>query len=338
VTIRVIQWATGPLGAVQLAEVIDDPQFDLVGVFVCSPDKAGVDAGRLVGRPDTGVLTTHEKAAILALDADVVLHAARKSRGLAGNLDDIVDLLESGKSVVTVASYAHLPLLGSGAYELLKLACALGDSRFYAAGKYPGFMLANLAIGLTALSQRIDKITMQQFVDCSHLRDERILVDLMGMGKWPEEISIESPTFRVVSTQSEQAIWAATDALGADIDEIRRSIRTAVSPKDVAVDCTTLPAGSVVGQILSWTAYRGGAPFLVVEDFWTCTTDIPEWDLTRDGHAIHIRVDGIPGIAAAVSGDDAALGISAVRAIPQVLEAPVGVVVPELFEAFRRPV
>ena len=34
--------------------------------------EVGVDAGSLVGRPDTGVLATGNKAAILALDADLV--------------------------------------------------------------------------------------------------------------------------------------------------------------------------------------------------------------------------------------------------------------------------
>ncbi len=50
-TTRVIQRATGPVESVQLAEVIDNPEFELVGVFVYSPDKVGVDAGTLVGRP-----------------------------------------------------------------------------------------------------------------------------------------------------------------------------------------------------------------------------------------------------------------------------------------------
>jgi hypothetical protein len=63
---RVIQWATGPVGSVQLAEVIDNPEFELVGLFVYSPDKLGVDAGALVGRPETGVVATNDKAAILA--------------------------------------------------------------------------------------------------------------------------------------------------------------------------------------------------------------------------------------------------------------------------------
>ncbi len=347
---RVIQWATGPVGSVQLAEVIDNPEFDLAGVFVYSPDKVGVDAGTLVGRPDTGVLTTDDKDVILGLDADVVLHAPSKAYGFEANTDDIVALLESGKSVITVTSYAHLPTLGPDVYERVQRACRAGASRFYPAGEHPGFMLEKLAVGLTALSQRVDKITVQQFVDCSHVPEERMLVDLMGMGKRPEEISIASPAFRAVSTQSEQAMGAAADALGVKIDEIRHVIRTAVSPKDVTLECATLPAGTVIGQILSWTAYHDGAPILVVEEYWTCTADIPEWDLALDGHVVRVQVDGVPNIAVEVrvdtdpvaefgnvSGGYVAVGISAVRAIPYVLRARVGVVVPEIFGAYRWP-
>ena len=256
------------MGSVQLAEVIDNPEFDLVGVFVYSPDKVGVDAGALVGRPDTGIVATNDKAAILALDADVVLHSASKAYGFgSANTDDIVALLESGKSVITVTSYAHLPTLGSEVSERIRKACATGNSRFCPAGEHPGFMLEKLAVSLTALCQRVDTITVQQFVDCSHVPEERMLVDLMGMGKRPEEISVESPAFRAVSTQSEQAIGAAADALGVHIDKIDHVIRTAVSPNDVTLDCTTLRAGTVVGQILSWTGYHGGKPVLVVEEY-----------------------------------------------------------------------
>lgn len=349
-TVRVIQWATGPVGSVQLAEVIDHPEYKLVGVFVYSPDKVGVDAGALVGRPDTGIVATNDKAAILALDADVVLHSASKAYGFDANTDDIVALLESGKSVITVTSYAHLPTLGPDVGERIRKACEAGNSRFCPAGEHPGFMLEKLAVSLTALCQRIDTITVQQFVDCSHVPEERMLVDLMGMGKRPEEISVESPAFRAVSTQSEQAIGAAADALGVHIDEIRHVIRTAVSPNDITLDCATLRAGTVVGQILSWTGYHHDKPVLVVEEYWTCTADIPGWDLVLDGHTVRIRVDGVPNITAEVrvdteplaqfnnvSGGYVAVGISALRAIPYVLAAAPGIVVPEVFGAYRWP-
>lgn len=165
-----------PRGSVQLTEVIDKPEFDLVGVFVYSPDKVGADAGALVAQPDTGIVATNDKAAILALDADAVLHSASKAYGFDANTDDIVARLESGKSVMTVTSYAHLPTLGSDVSERFRKACEAGNSRFCPAGEHPGFMLEKLAVGRTALCQRVDTITAQQFVDCSHVPEERMLV------------------------------------------------------------------------------------------------------------------------------------------------------------------
>ncbi len=60
------------------------------------------------------MLATDDREAILAMDADVVLHAASKGHATNTNTDDIVALLESGKSVITTTSYNHLPTYGEG--------------------------------------------------------------------------------------------------------------------------------------------------------------------------------------------------------------------------------
>jgi 2,4-diaminopentanoate dehydrogenase len=345
---RVIQWATGPVGAAQLREIIASPDLELAGVFVYSPEKVGVDAGALVGAPPTGVVATNDKAQILALDADVVLHSASKVGGFESNTADIVALLESGKSVITTTSYAHLPTLGPEVDARIQQACDKSGARFHAAGEHPGFMLERLAVALTALSQRVDRITLRQYVDCSRVPEKRMLVDLMGMGRRPEEISDESPAFRAVSIQAKQALAAAADVLGLPVDEIRHAIRTAVVEHDVEVACTTLPAGSVVGQILSWTAYRGGSPVLACEEYWTCTRDIPEWNLALEGQTVRVSVEGAPNLRlelvvdtdpipelGGASGGYVAVGMSALRAIPYVLKATPGVVKPEIFGAYR---
>ena len=71
--IRVAQWATGAVGRAALQELIENPDFQLVGVLVYDPAKAGLDAGALCGLPPTtGVLATTDKDEILALGADVV--------------------------------------------------------------------------------------------------------------------------------------------------------------------------------------------------------------------------------------------------------------------------
>jgi hypothetical protein len=347
-TIRVIQWATGAVGATQLQEVIDDPGLELAGLYVYDPEKAGVDAGALVGRESTGVLATNDREAILAMDADVVLHAASKGHATNTNTDDIVALLESGKNVITTTSYNHLPTYGADAGARIAAACARAGTRFHAAGEHPGFMFERLAATVTGLSKSIEKITVQEYVDCSRVPTREMLVDLMGMGKDPREISLDNPMFGAVSIQYEQAIHATAAVLGADVERVEPSVDTAVVDHDVVLPIATLAAGTVVGQVLKWTGFRDGRPYLVAEEYWV-VTDIPQWDLViDDALLIRIVVDGmpqmrldltidnlpVPGLPHSGSGH-LMVGMTALRALPYVMASPPGVVVAPVFGAFR---
>jgi 2,4-diaminopentanoate dehydrogenase len=347
-TIRVIQWATGPVGAAQLREVIDRPDLDLVGVLSYHPDKIGVDAGTLVGRPATGVRVTADRAAVIGLDADVVLHAASKAGPDNTNTEDISALLASGKTVITTTSYNHLPTFGAAADRAITDACERGGSRFHAAGEHPGFMFERLAATLTGLCQRVDCVTVREYVDCTGVSERRMLVDLMGMGRDPSEISVESPMFQAVSVQYEQSLAATADVLGLRFDGVTRGIATAVGEQDVAVACGVLPAGTVTAQTLTWTAHRDGVPVLVAEEHWTCG---PTGATGSDGgFLLRIDVAGVPPLRVDLtigndgvdglpntSGGQLAVAMTAVRAIPYVLAAPPGVVIPAVFGAYRFP-
>lgn len=83
-------------------------KFQVVGVKVFSPHKHGKDIGELVGLPPTGVKATTSKAEILALDADCVVHTPTTPALLKGSDQDVLDLLASGKNVVSGASH-HNP-------------------------------------------------------------------------------------------------------------------------------------------------------------------------------------------------------------------------------------
>lgn len=349
--VKIIQWATGAVGLPQLRAVIDTPGYELAGLFVYSADKAGQDAGILAGRAPIGVLATNDKAEILALDADLVLHAASKGFAENSNSDDIVALLETGKSVITTTTYNHLATYDPKLKARIEAACAKSGARFHAAGEHPGFMLERLAVSLTALSQRVDRITVQELVDCSRIREEAMLVSLMGMGKQPEEISAQSPMFRAVSVQYEQALAAAADQLGMTIERIESDVRVGTVDHDTEVACGVLPAGNVVGQIMRWTAIVEGEPRLVCEEYWTAANDIPDWGFSLDGHfLVRILIEGVPSMKLDLviengsledyegsSGGHIAVAMTAVRAIPYVLAAPAGVVVPEIFGAYRQP-
>lgn len=105
---RLVIWGPGEVGGSTLRAAHADPRFEIVGVKVFSPHKAGRDAGEVVGIDPIGVTTTTSKEEILALDADCVIVTPLPRTIMSGLDDDVVDLLESGKSVVTTAAYHNV--------------------------------------------------------------------------------------------------------------------------------------------------------------------------------------------------------------------------------------
>lgn len=96
------------MGGSTLRAAHADPRFEIVGVKVFSPHKAGRDAGEVVGIDPIGVTTTTSREEIFALDADCVIVTPLPRTVMEGLDNDVIDLLESGKSVVTTAAYHNV--------------------------------------------------------------------------------------------------------------------------------------------------------------------------------------------------------------------------------------
>ena len=93
---KVVQWATGVVGSASLKGILRHPKLELVGVKVYSDEKAGQDAGEIIGAAKTGVLATRDVDAILALDADCLIYCP-----MPWNVEEICRILESGKHLIT---------------------------------------------------------------------------------------------------------------------------------------------------------------------------------------------------------------------------------------------
>src|SRR4029077_94856 len=88
-TYRVIQWSTGNVGRHALRLVARHPDLDLVGLWVHSPDKAGRDAGELVGIEPLGITATNDVDELLALNADCVVYTATADLRPGEAIEDI---------------------------------------------------------------------------------------------------------------------------------------------------------------------------------------------------------------------------------------------------------
>ena len=352
---RVAQWATGAVGTPALAELIENPDFQLVGVLVYDPAKAGQDAGALCGLPPTtGVLATTDKEEILALRPDVVIHTASKAHSVETNADDICRLLASGINVITTTSYNHLPTYGAETEAAFVEACRAGGSRFHAAGENPGFMFERLVATVTALSKTIDRIDLYEATDVSAVDSRPMLVDLMGMGRPPEDVSADSPIIKKLDLAYRQALNATADVLGITLSHVDVSVDATTLDHDIEVLAGTIEAGTVVGQRFSWVGHWSGRPLLAVHEEWVLTRDLPQWGLKplapgQKAPLIRAVIKGKPSfeLQLDVGFDDKSadgthaqpghlmIAMGAIRAIPDVLAAPAGIVTAPVFGAIQ---
>jgi len=353
--VRVAQWATGAVGRAQLQEIIRHPDYDLVGVLVYDPVKDGLDAGALCGLdPTTGVTATTDKDAIIALGADVVIHAASKAHAAETNAQDICRLLAAGTSVITTTSYNHLPTYGAELHSAFTRACSTGRSRFHAAGENPGFMLERLAMTVTGLIKRLDRIDLYEATDVSGIDSRPMLVDLMGMGRRPEDVSTDSPIVKKLDMAYRQALDATAAVLGIRLSEVRATVECTTLSRDIEVAVGPIEAGTVVGQRFSWVGRWNDRDLLAIHEEWVLTRELPQWGLRplapgEKAPLIRAVISGVPSFElqlevgwdevppelAGTSPGHLMIGMSAVRAIPDVLSAPPGIVTAPVFGALR---
>ena len=143
-------------------------------------------------------------------------------------------MLAAGTNVITTTSYNHLPTYGAETEAAFTEACRAGGSRFHAAGENPGFMFERLVATVTGLSKTIDRIDLYEATDVSAVDSRPMLVDLMGMGRPPEDVSIDSPIIKKLDMAYQQALNATADVLGVEIERMRDQCEdTAVIDHDV---------------------------------------------------------------------------------------------------------
>lgn len=339
--IRVVQWATGSMGRTALRRVIDHPDLELVGVYVYGADKVGRDAGQIARRPATGVLATGDIEAILALDADLVLHMPRITLPYDALAGDVARLLQSGKDVVSIAGF-HWPGAQGAAYaDFLLAACRAGGSTLAGVGVNPGTVVERIALAATVLCADLERLEIRETVDASAMTSAAFVFELMGLGADPAQRDIRSgPLAELYSALFGEVLAFAAFELGSEIARIVPDHRLTLAPRRIQTGAGPIEAGCVAATEWRWTAELANGREVLLSVLWTADPR-----LHGDGVSGHwlITVTGRPNLRLTldISESDAKAPPSraladatvavAVRAIPDVIAAPPG------FFAYRPP-
>ncbi len=294
-TVKVIQWATGSLGTAILKEIIDDPQFELVGCFVYSDEKVGRDVGELIGRAPIGIKASNSRSEMLALEADVVFHTALTQPDMTENDNDVLQLLRSGKNVISLADYIWPPAKSDTYARLIEEACSKGKSTLHGTGEYPGFWMERIVTTLTGLSRDVQHIEFTEYYDLSFHPFPTTMFQLTGVGSPPENIARESPVADMLGNWFGQVLRFVTDSLDIRIDRIERNVEVAPASRDIKVAAGTVKEGTVANISWSWTGYIGAHPFITLRTRWYTDKEAPGWQGAHH-HYWDCYLEGTPSI------------------------------------------
>src|SRR6201998_645462 len=109
---RIVVWGTGFVGKMVIPEIVEHPNFELVGVGVSNPDKVGRDVGEICGggRP-LGIIAPDDVDALIDLQPDALVHYGPT----AAHADDNVGLMSRFlRAGIDVCSTAMTPWVWPG--------------------------------------------------------------------------------------------------------------------------------------------------------------------------------------------------------------------------------
>ena len=335
---QVVVWSTGGVGSIAVQSIARRTDLELVGVWVHSPEKVGVDAGVLTGGDPVGVVATNDVDTLVDLSPDCVCYAASGPQLDAAANRDYIRFLKAGINVVTVSSPGLVYPLAyhAASRDVLEAAAAAGGASLYCSGLEPGFAGDQLVLTLLTMSRGIRSVRAQEIFDYSAYPVAYIMREVFGFGL-PLDVA---PLLKSPGAQSNTwgpPVRMVADALGVQLDEIRETFERVPTPRRLEVASGVIEAGTAGAVRMETIGVVDGRDAIVIEHVNRMAPDLaPHWATAdRDG-TYRVIVDGDPTmhcelVVAASDATTTAEGMVAttmrlVNAIPAVCDAPAGLV------------
>ena len=283
-TYRVIQWASGNVGTKSVQAVLDNPDLELVGMYVHSAGKDGMDVGDICGLGrQIGVKATSRVEAVLAMDADCVLHMPLPSLIWGddpnADTDNIVRLLGSGKNVITTVGYLYPKAYGAEIEARLQSAAIKGGASLHGTGLNPGFIGDLMPLVLSSMSKRIDRVYVTEISNFAYYPAPDIMMGMMRFGQTTEQFEASAGRLKHwLGGLFRESVMMVADGLGAELDEIVETYELAMADTAFTVAAGTIEAGRVAGQHWKWSGIKDGRERVVHETVWRMHHSVePDW-------------------------------------------------------------
>jgi len=331
--IKVIQWATGGVGRATVAGVVAHPDLELIGCWVHSPDKVGVDVGELCGLSTLGIAASDDIDNLLSLGADCVIYSP-----IMADPSVVARILASGANVVTPLNW----FFPEGRHEAnIEAACLQGGTSVHGTGIHPGGITERFPLMVSALSQSITHVRAEEFSDIRTYNSPGVIRDIMLFGKTPEE-SGASMMPAILGDGFGQSIRMIGHSLGFALDpdlSVSHEVAVATAPIDSPIGA--IMPGHIAAQKFRWVATVRDEPVITVATNWFMGEEDlePAWGFGPEGERFEVEVSGDPPARVNFRGwhpDSMAAGLArnpgvvatathCVSAVPAVVAAPPGI-------------
>ena len=338
-TKRIVVWGTGFVGKLVIPEIVRHPHFELVGVGVSNPDKAGKDVGTICGIDPIGVTATDDVAALIALRPDALVHYGPTAAYARDNIRLITAFLNAGIDVCSTAMTPWVwPTMRQNPPQWIApitAACAAGGASCFTTGIDPGFANDLFPMTLMGLCSEVRIVRALEILDYINYTGAYEME--MGIGKPPEfQALLEQPDVLIMG-------WGATVpmmayAVGIELDAITTTWEKWVTDKPIKTAKGVINAGEVAAIHFTINGIYKGQIRIQLEHVNRVGADAaPDWPRGTQNDVYRVEIEGSPSIFQETafrftdgSGRDAstagcmATGLRALNAVPYVNELPPG--------------
>jgi hypothetical protein len=341
---RIVVWGTGFVGKLVIAEIVEHPLFELVGVGVSNPAKVGRDVGEICGLSEQlGVAATDDVDALIALKPDALVHYGPTAAHAEANIALMVRFLRAGIDVCSTAMtpwvWPTMHLNPPNWIQPITEACELGESSCFTTGIDPGFANDLFPMTLMGVCSEVRTVRASELLDYTNYTGD--YEDEMGIGRPPD--------FRPVLENRDVLIfaWGGTvpmiaHAAGIMLDEITTTWDKWVTPNERRTAKGVIQPGQVAAVRFTINGVYRGQTRIQLEHVNRIGHDAaPEWPSGTQDDVYRVDIDGTPSISQETafrftdgSGRDAAAagclatGMRALNAVPAVNALSPGWVTP----------
>ncbi len=335
-TYKVIQWSTGNVGHHALRLIAEHPELELVGLWVHSADKAGRDAGEIVGIGPLGITATNDIDALLDLDADCVCYTATADLRPGEAIADMARIALTGKNIVSssVVPLVYPPHVDPEMRRPLEEACNEAGVSCFTSGIDPGWANDLLPLVLTGQCEYIDTLRVMEVVNYATYAQPTVLFDTMGFGQALDA----TPLLLIPGVLS--FAWGGTvkvlaAGLGVEIEELREVHERLPAEETLDLGFGVVEQGTTAAMRFEVQGIVDGEPRIILEHVTRLDDSLaPDWPQPVKDSGYRVIVSGNPSYTCDVQmmGDDGdhntggLVGTAArlVNTIPAVCEARPG--------------